>query len=104
MDKLPDRDAACILAEALLGHLVERAGARADGCDAIGQVLNGSVDDKRISYVFKHGLHTGAWSLVEVTPDKYPADTILYYHDTIEDAVTQAALHGDELEPEDSEL
>jgi hypothetical protein len=105
VSELTANDAACILAEALVGHLIVLSEHRADGCDAIGQVLCGTMEDtRRVSFVFKYDLHTETWGINEVPVDKYPANTILYYHDTEEDAVTQAALHGDELGPEDSEL
>jgi len=105
MTKLTPEDTAHILAEALMGHLIHQAGHRAESCDAMGQILSGTMDDVRVDYLFKYDLQTGTWMLVELTPGKYKPNDILYYHDTKEDVVTQAALYGDDVVPdEDTEL
>lgn len=104
MSKLAPEDAAHILAEALTGHIACQSGHRIEGCDAIGQILSGTIDDVRVDYLFKYNLQTSAWMLAELTPGKYRPNDILYYHGTIEDTVTQAALYGDDVVPDGDDI
>jgi hypothetical protein len=93
-------DVTRVLAEALFEHMLTVAGSRSNGCDAIGQVLVGTLDENPVAFIFKHEINTNRWELTEVSPADYEPHTMIYYHESEGDAVTQAALYGDEIAPD----
>lgn len=99
-DKLNNTEVIHILHTALLCFLYDHYGDRMDEANAIGVVHKCHNHEKREDefYIIKFDLKDGyctTWGIERIPNDKYKSGDIIYYHDTQEDVVTYAALHGD---------
>jgi len=91
-----------ITSSALLLCLCRLSDGRAATCKHIGLAHDTETPDgKKESWVIHFTFDTSEYGIDPVEPGKYQDGTILYWHDTMEDVVTQAALYGDDVAEDD---
>lgn len=90
---LSDVEVIEILVSGLISIISGQTNEQLDGCDAIGVVIElGSVQK---SYIFKYEIDTQDHYLIEIKHGSLEPNSIVYYHDTQEDVIVKAAIHGE---------
>lgn len=89
-----------ITASALFQCLCRLSEGRSESCTHIGFAHDTETPDgKKESWLIHFAIDTDGFAIDQIEPGKYPDGDILYWHESPEDAVTQAALRGDPVVP-----
>ena len=95
-DPMEDKAIIYILWTAVIRLLYDREPERISEADAVGLVHHN--EDNTEACIIKFILEAGnckEWGIIPIEPGKFKDGSILYYHDSMGDTVTYAALHGD---------
>ena len=98
VNSMPDDKLISLLSSTLYGFFLTKAEGREKGCDAFGMVVNATRNTgEKESFIIRYEMDESSWGVIPVEVNKYPDNTMLYYHGEEADAVVQAALRGDEV-------